>query len=59
MARLKTPIVVKRLSRELRDRIRRAEWVTERKHDAVRDKSREPQRPASALSWSQIVKAMR
>ena len=57
--RPKTPQAVKAMSRDLLARIRRAEWVQERKEATVRDRSREPQRPQSCASWGQILKVMR
>jgi hypothetical protein len=57
--RPKTGYAVKALSRDLLERIRRAEWMQERKEAEVKGRTRTPQRPASCASWGQIVKAMR
>jgi len=44
------------MSRDLLKRIRRAEWVQDRKE---RETVKPSQRPAHGASWSQIVQAMR
>jgi hypothetical protein len=56
--RPKSPVAVKRLSRDLLARIRRAEWAQGRKLREVRNLSRTPRRESTVPTWGRILKAM-
>ena len=58
MKRKRRPYAVYAMSSDMLARIRRAEWMQERKEAEVKDKTRTPQRPQSRESWRQITQVM-
>ena len=58
MTRKRRPYAVYAMSRDLLARVRRADWVQERKREAVKDRTNELQRIPNCPSWRQITQVM-